>query len=313
MKTVIVTDKRYSNHLTGIGHPESPRRVAAIVQKLKNEGLLGEDNALVPRMATVEEVALCHDVDYVDLVRRECLASFEDGSMQLSTGDAQICPTSYETALLSAGGVLVGVDAVMTGKAQNAFCIVRPPGHHASRSKGEGFCLFNNIAIGTRYAQKKYGIERVAILDWDVHHGNGTQWIFESDPTVYYLSTHQYPSYPGTGKQDERGVGNVRNFPITYGEDPREIVLKVFSEVLVEDMEKFRPELVMISAGFDSRVGDPLGFFNLSDDDFRELTRIVMGIGEEYAEGRVVSVLEGGYSLEGLASAVVAHVEVLSS
>jgi len=133
--------------------------------------------------------------------------------MQLSTGDAQICPSSYETALLSAGGVLVGVDAVMTGNAQNAFCVVRPPGHHASRNRGEGFCLFNNIAIGARYAKKAYGIERVAIFDWDVHHGNGTQWIFEKDPSIYYLSTHQHPSYPGTGMQNEKGVGNIRNFP----------------------------------------------------------------------------------------------------
>jgi len=310
---MIVTDKRYTNHLTGAGHPESPRRVAAIIQKLKEERLLRDDNELVPRMATIEEITLCHDRNYVELVRQECLASFENGSQHLSTGDAQICPASYETALLSAGGVLVGVDAVMTGKTRNVFCVVRPPGHHASQSKGEGFCLFNNVAIGARYAQSKYGIERVAILDWDVHHGNGTQWIFENDPSVYYLSTHQYPSYPGTGLREERGIGNVKNVPITYGEDPREVILKVFSGELVDDMKKFRPELVMISAGFDSRVGDPLGFFNLSDDDFRELTKVVMGIADEYAEGRLVSVLEGGYHLEGLACAAAAHVEILGS
>jgi len=311
MNTILITNKRYANHLTGPGHPESPRRLAAIMQKLQSEGLMTEENTRPPRKATVDEIALCHDVEYVALVKRECEGSLEDGSMQLSTGDAQICPASYETALWSAGGVLEGVDAVMEGRAKNAFCIIRPPGHHASRSAGEGFCLFNNIAIGARYAQEKYDVERVAIVDWDVHHGNGTQNIFERDPTAYYLSTHQTPSYPGTGMAEETGVGNIRNFPITYGSNPRKEVLHAFCETFVEDMELFRPELVMISAGFDGREGDPLGFFNLTDADFAELTKIVMKVAEQYAHGRLISILEGGYNLEGLAKAAAAHVKAL--
>jgi len=309
IQTAIISDKQYSRHLTGAGHPESPRRIASVVRRLEGDG----HNPIPPRSATVDEIALCHDRDYIDRVRLECRSAFEDGASTLTTGDAQICPASYETARLAAGGVLKGVDLVMAKKARNAFCVVRPPGHHASSRKGEGFCLFNNVAIGARYAQKTYGIQRVAILDWDVHHGNGTQAIFERDPSVYYLSTHQSPSYPGTGMPDERGAGNIRNFPITYGRNPREEILQIFSGVLVSDMKEFKPELVMISAGFDSRVGDPLGFFNLTDDDFRELTKIVMAIAEQHAFGRLVSVLEGGYSLQGLASAAGAHVETLTS
>jgi len=308
INTAIITDVKYTHHLTGSGHPESPGRITAIINRLKQYGY----TMTPPRYATVDEVALCHSREYIDLVRLECLAASDDGSSTLSTGDVQISRASYETALLAAGGVLTGVDAVMTGKAKNAFCAVRPPGHHASYQKGEGFCLFNNIAIGARYAEKTYGIKRVAILDWDVHHGNGTQAIFELDPTVYYLSTHQFPSYPGTGMPDERGVGNIRNFPITYGGNPRQQILSVFSEVLVNDMKEFKPDLVMISAGFDSRIGDPLGFFNLTDEAFQALTRIVMLIADEYAQGRLISVFEGGYNLDGLASATAQHIATLS-
>ncbi len=310
---MIVTDNRYTKHLTGPGHPENPKRADAIVNRLKQEKLLRDDNTLSPRMATIEEISLCHDPDYIQLVEQECEISAEDGSIMISTGDAPICPVTYEIAKLAVGGVLEAVDAVMTKKTQNAFCVVRPPGHHASKKRGEGFCLFNNIAIGARYAQKKYGIERVLIVDWDVHHGNGTQWIFENDPSVYYLSTHQYPSYPGTGLPDEKGVGNISNFPITYGMDPRTVILEVFQKHLVKEMETFKPEFVMISAGFDSRIGDPLGMFNLTDEDFEELTRVVMVIADQYAEGRLVSVLEGGYNLEGLAAGVAAHVRTLGA
>lgn len=311
MKTLIVTDPRYTRHLTGPGHPERPERVAAIIRRLKSDGLLQRENSLAPRLATIQEISLCHDHDYIQLVERECAHAAEDGSTMISTGDAPICPDSFEIAKLSVGGVLTAVDAVFDGKAKNVFCAVRPPGHHASRTKGEGFCLFNNIAIGARYAQKKYGIERVLIVDWDVHHGNGTQWIFESDPSVYYLSTHQTPSYPGTGLPNEKGVGNISNFPITFGQDARRLILQVFQDFLPKEMEKFKPDFVMISAGFDSRIGDPLGMFNLRDEDFEKLTQEVKKISDKFAGGRLVSVLEGGYDLEGLASGVSAHVKTL--
>jgi acetoin utilization deacetylase AcuC-like enzyme len=201
----------------------------------------------------------------------------------------------------AAGGVLNAVDAVLTGAACNAFCAVRPPGHHASAGRGMGFCLFNNIAIAARYAQNKYGVGRVLIVDWDVHHGNGTQDIFYSDPSVFFFSTHQWPLYPGDGP----GQGATMNFPFPAGSGRREILGAVENHLLPA-AERFQPDLVLISAGFDSRIGDPLGRFTLTDDDFADLTRAVMGI-----NSRVVSVLEGGYNLDGLASSTAAHVATL--
>jgi acetoin utilization deacetylase AcuC-like enzyme len=214
------------------------------------------------------------------------------------------------------GGVLNAVDAVATGAARNAFCAVRPPGHHASAGRGMGFCFFNNAALATRYAQRRHGLGRVLIVDWDVHHGNGTEDIFYCDPTVFYFSTHQWPLYPGTGRVNETGegagVGTTMNFPFPAGSG-REEVLGAVEASLAPAAEQFRPELVVISAGFDSRLGDPLGRFTLTDRDFADLTRAVMQIAARHAGGRVVSVLEGGYNLDGLASAAAAHVEALMS
>ncbi len=229
----------------------------------------------------------------------------------LSTGDTDISQASYDVALRAVGTCLNGVDLVLGGTAENAFCIVRPPGHHASADRGMGFCLFNNIAVAARYAQRKYGVERVLIADWDVHHGNGTQDIFYSDGSVFFFSTHQSPWYPGTGAARERGegtgLGSTLNCPLPAGSG-REEVVGAFREMLLPAMAKFRPELVLISAGFDSRSGDPLGHFQLADSDFVELTRMLMDVGG----GRVVSVLEGGYSLAGLTLAVAAHAGALS-
>jgi acetoin utilization deacetylase AcuC-like enzyme len=212
------------------------------------------------------------------------------------------------------GGVLNAVDAVMTGKARNAFCAVRPPGHHATPARGMGFCIFNNVAIAARYAQRRHGAERVLIADWDVHHGNGTQDIFYADPTVFFFSTHQWPLYPGTGRADERGSGagegSTLNCPFPAGSGRREIV-GAFENALSPRMEAFRPDLVLVSAGFDSREGDLLGRFTLSDNDFGDLTRILMAMARKYSGSRVVSMLEGGYNLSGLASATVSHVRAL--
>ena len=265
---------------------------------------------LAPRRATEEELSLCHSLNYIRLVEREVMTGFHE----LSTGDTIISPRSLDAALCAAGSALNAVDAVLGGQARNAFCVVRPPGHHATAVRGMGFCLFNNIAIAARYAQRKHGLQRVLIADWDVHHGNGTQDIFYADGTVFFFSTHQHPWYPGTGAAEETGEGAGRgttlNCPFPAGSGRKEI-LGAFQEKLLPAAEAFRPELVLISAGFDSRVGDPLGNFLLTDADFADLTRLLREIADKHAGGRLVSMLEGGYSLEGLAAGVRAHVEAL--
>ena len=254
---------------------------------------------------------LCHTPEYVQLVRREIAA----GARMLSTGDTAVSEKSLEVALEAAGGLLNAVDAVVGREAKNAFCVVRPPGHHASPDRGMGFCIFNNIAIAARYAQKKHGIGKVLIADWDVHHGNGTQDTFYRDGSVFFFSTHQSPWYPGTGKTWETGEGKGRgttlNAPFPAGAGRVEIV-GAFRDKLVKLANEFKPELVMISAGFDSRLGDPLGKFTLDDRDFADLTGILLEIAERHAGGRLVSVLEGGYSLEGLGAAAASHVEALA-
>jgi acetoin utilization deacetylase AcuC-like enzyme len=225
-----------------------------------------------------------------------------------------ICPRSLDVALRAVGGVKNAVDAVMAGKVRNAFCAVRPPGHHARPAQGMGFCLFNNIAIGARHAQKKHGAAKVLILDWDVHHGNGTQDIFYEDGSVLFCSTHQAPWYPYTGWAEEVGTGRgkhcIMNFPLPGGSGIQQIG-GAFVDRLLPAAEKFKPDLVMISAGFDSRINDPLGRFQLTDSDFAQLTKHLMDFADRNCNGRIVSVLEGGYNLGGLASAVKTHVETL--
>jgi acetoin utilization deacetylase AcuC-like enzyme len=251
-----------------------------------------------------------HTPSYIQLAEREIRA----GRRELSTGDTQVSARSYDVALAAAGAVLNAVDVVVTGTAANAFCAVRPPGHHARPEQGMGFCIFNNVAIAARYAQRHHGLGKVLIADWDVHHGNGTQDTFYEDGSVFFFSTHQWPWYPGTGPASETGngagKGTTMNRPFPAGSGRAEI-FKVFAEDLRRAADAFQPDLVLISAGFDSRVGDPLGDFTLTDADFTALTRLLLEIAGEHAGGRLVSVLEGGYNLSGLAPAVAAHVETL--
>jgi acetoin utilization deacetylase AcuC-like enzyme len=305
--TGLLLDPVYEQHVPGPGHPESPERCEAIRAAL---GGLGPFLQIEARSATEDEIAYCHTREYINTVRRDVAR----GALDLSTGDTAICAESLDVALKAAGGVMNAVDAVVTGVVRNAFCAVRPPGHHATPDRGMGFCIFNNIAIGARHAQKRHGVERVLIADWDVHHGNGTQDIFYSDPSVFFFSTHQSPWYPGTGAASETGEGAGRgttmNFPFPAGAGRKEIV-GAFRGSLVKTADAFKPDLVLISAGFDSRIGDPLGRFTLSDDDFAELTRILREIADKHAGGRLVSVLEGGYNLSGLARATAAHVNAL--
>ena len=308
--TGLVTSDAYTAHDTGDGHPESSDRVRVIVARLRREGLLERTVAIEPRLATDTELLRCHTADYLRVVRDDAAA----GRRQLSTGDTPLSQRSLETALLAAGGVLAAVDAVMTGLVANAAAIVRPPGHHATPARGMGFCLFNNVALAARHALVVHGISRVLIADWDVHHGNGTQDQFCADGSVLFFDTHQSPLYPGTGHRDETGEGpgrgRIMNRPFPAGAG-RDEVVGAFRDELVPAADAFRPQLVLVSAGYDSRVGDPLGAFRLTDDDFVELTRIVRGIADRHANGRLVSTLEGGYALEGLAAAAAAHVRAL--
>jgi acetoin utilization deacetylase AcuC-like enzyme len=308
--TSLVEDDIYLRHDTGDLAWENTRRLAAIHGGLEKNGVLGDLQPLTPQKALPEWISLAHAKEYVEIVKRDA----ESGAKELSTGHTLLSKDSYEVALWAAGGVLAACDAVVEGKTRNAFCAVRPPGHHATRDKGMGFCIFNNAAVAARYLQKKHGVGKVLIVDWDVHHGNGTQDIFYEDSTVFYFSTHQWPWYPFTGREDEIGEGSGRgttlNAPLPAGSGDRDLTA-AFENKLLPAALKFRPEFVLISAGFDSRNEDPLGRFRVTDEGFRKLTRIMLHVARECAEGRLVSMLEGGYSMAGLSTAVPAHVEVL--
>lgn len=309
-KSGLIFSKEYLNHQTGAGHPESPRRAEVVMQALEEHELLSKFEMLKPRLAAREEIVRCHAPSYFETAKRDV----EHGLSDLSTGDTHISQHSFEVALLAAGGVMAAVDAVVQGSVKNAFCVVRPPGHHATPSRGMGFCLFNNIAVAARHAQAKHKIGKVLIADFDVHHGNGTQDIFYDDGSVLFFDTHQSPWYPGTGHANEtgtgKGLGLTMNFPFPAGSGRAE-VFGAFETRLVDAAAKFKPDLVMLSAGFDSRQGDPLGNFRLTDDDYVDLTKVMLHIARDHAQGRLVTVLEGGYNLRGLMKATTAHAKTL--
>ena len=305
-RTVLVADALFTTHATGAGHPESPARYKAVSRALSSADFNTSLRQLAPPLIDNTAIARVHEAKYIDRVRQDIAA----GATVLSTGDTAVCPDSLKVARHACGGVCAAIDEVVAGRATNAFCTVRPPGHHATPSRGMGFCIFNNVAVAARHAQQQHKIGKVLIVDWDVHHGNGTQDTFYDDPSVYFFSSHQSPWYPGTGARSEtgtgKGLGSTMNRPFPAGTDRRKL-LPAYAEELKAVAEKFRPELVLVSAGFDSRIDDPLGQFRLTDDDFAELTDIVAQIARRHAESRLVSILEGGYNIDGLARAATSH------
>jgi acetoin utilization deacetylase AcuC-like enzyme len=305
MATLLIHHPVFAEHLVPFGHPERPERIQAV------EAVLAEDRfdplkREVARMADVEMILLCHPLSHLEAMRHYSPSE----SMIRIDADTTMSSKTLEAALIAVGGACQAVDAVMDGDAKNAFCAMRPPGHHAEPERAMGFCFFNQAAIAARHAQRGHGIERVAIVDWDVHHGNGTQAIFWDDPSVLYASTHQMPLYPGTGAASETGCGNVFNAPLAAGAGGTEF-RAAFETVILPSLDAFRPELIIISAGFDAHSRDPLGELELSEDDFVWATEQLMESANRHSHGRIVSILEGGYDLKALASSTAAHVETL--
>ena len=306
MTTLLITHPAGLAHAMPAGHPERAERLKAVEQALEAERFASLIRIEAP-LGTLEQVALCHPLAHAQAL---AASAPEAGFVQIDA-DTLLSPGTIEAALRGVGGATLAVDEVMTSTARNAFLAMRPPGHHAERERAMGFCLFNHAAIAARHAQKTHGIERVAIVDWDVHHGNGTQDIFWDDPSVLYASTHEMPLYPGTGAASERGVhGTIVNVPLHPGEGSDEF-RDAFETAILPRLDDFRPGLVIISAGFDAHWRDPLASINLREADFAWVTQKVMEVADRHAGGRVVSILEGGYDLEGLAKSTAAHVTAL--
>jgi acetoin utilization deacetylase AcuC-like enzyme len=303
--TLLFTHPATRQHINPPGHPESMARIEAIEAELAKPVFKDLRRREAP-FADDEAIRRAHPGRYIDIIRE---AAPKSGFTRLDP-DTTMSPGSLEAALRGVGAAVAAVDAVFAGEAKNAFCAMRPPGHHAESARAMGFCIFSNAAIAALHGRAKHGIARAAAVDFDVHHGNGTQEIFWNDRDLFYGSTHQVPLYPGTGARHERGQGNIHNAPLDPGDGGREF-RAAMEEAILPQLDQFKPELVIISAGFDAHRADPLGGLNLDESDFEWATRRLMDVADTHAKGRVVSVLEGGYDIAALASSVAAHVKVL--
>lgn len=320
LPTALLYDERCLLHDTGPDHPERPDRVRSVWEYLQEKDFFSSLCILKAEPASLEWVQKVHNPAYIERVKTACEKAGSGGAWEqrktltLDSPDTAISAASYEVALLAVGGLLRLIDAVFRSEARNGFGLIRPPGHHAERDSALGFCLFNNIAIGARYAQAAYNIERILIVDWDVHHGNGTQNYFEEDPSVFYFSAHQYPFYPGTGHSWERGVGEGLgrnlNLPLPAG-TPDGAYLESFEKNFLPLAREFKPELILISAGFDAHRDDPLAGLALSEKAYHEMTLRLKELARESANERIISALEGGYNLRALCRSVEAHLRAL--
>ena len=307
--TSLIYDDIYLKHDTGASHPENATRIINTIEYLRSASIWQKLDIKKPRAATIEEISTVHTISQIEEVAE--IAKTGGGYLD---PDTHVSPDSYEAALYASGALLTAIDLVMDKKADNAFCLVRPPGHHATPTKAMGFCLFNNVAIAAKYIQSEYSLDRIAIIDWDVHHGNGTQDAFYDDPSVLYFSMHKYPFYPGTGAKEETGEGSgsgfTINIPLSYNIEPMEY-LEIFDEILKKRIKSFNPQFVLISSGFDAYRLDPISGLSLEASDFNALTKLIRNIADDCCESRIVSCLEGGYHLLDLPKCIEAHLNGL--
>lgn len=307
MQTLLVTHLACLDHEVPAGHPERPDRLRAVLAALDAPEFVTLGRADAP-LASIDQIERVHAAIHVETI----LEHAPETDFRRIDADTAMSPGSVEAALRAAGAVVHAVDEVMAGRAHNAFCAIRPPGHHAEPDQAMGFCLFNNVAIGALHARDAHGMKRPAVIDFDVHHGNGTQAAFEADASLFYASTHQYPLYPGTGAPDEHGVGNILNACLAPGSGSAEF-RATFADVVMPALAKFDPDFIFISAGFDAHDQDPLADLHLTDEDYGWATAELVRYAEKHCGGRVVSALEGGYDLAALASATKAHVRALQN